>query len=259
MPPAAATIISLIVANSVILVLWKFPPAWRFLNQNFLSTPVYPSAFSILGNVFSHQEVKHFLANMVVLWFIGTKCTLLPFPESKSTIHADICLVHDDIGRGNFLALYISCGVLGSFTSVSYCVARSFFHVSSLGSSGANAGIVAAWCIINSEYLQTTSSPLQKNPRLTTTYSKRFSFIFLPPDFLPAFSWSAILSFLILVELVGASKGWRRLDHWAHLGGYASGIAGGVWLKSRQNEAKRLEAQRRQNLGILGRIKEGRL
>lgn len=154
MPPAAATIISLIVVNSVILVLWKFPPAWRFLNQNFLSTPVYPSAFSILGNVFSHQEVKHFLANMVVLWFIGTKRTLLPFPESKSTIHADICLVHDDIGRGNFLALYLSCGVLGSFTSVSYCVARSFFHVSSLGSSGANAGVVAAWCIINSEYLQ---------------------------------------------------------------------------------------------------------
>jgi rhomboid-like protein len=81
MPPAAATVISLILANSIILVMWRIPPAWRFLNKHFLSTPVYPSAMSILGNVFSHQQVKHFLANMVVLWFIGTKRRLLSYPK----------------------------------------------------------------------------------------------------------------------------------------------------------------------------------
>ena len=80
MPPAAATVIGLIIANSIVLVAWRLPPAWRLLNKHFLSTPVYPSAMSILGNVFSHQELQHFLANMVVLWFIGTKRTLLPFP-----------------------------------------------------------------------------------------------------------------------------------------------------------------------------------
>ena len=66
-------------------------------------------------------------------------------------MYADVCVVHDDIGRGNFLALYLSSGVLGSFASLSYCVARSFFHVSSLGASGAMAGVVGAWCILNSE------------------------------------------------------------------------------------------------------------
>lgn len=119
------------------------------------------------------------------------------------------------------------------------------------------AGVVGAWCIINSEYV-TPPPGIQEITTLTANNSKRFSFIFLPPDFLPAFSWSVILTFLISVELVGASRGWHRLDHWAHLGGYATGIAGGQWLKSERKERQRLEAQRRQNLGILGRIKEGR-
>jgi len=77
MPPAAATIISLIFANSAVLLLWRFPPAWRFLNKYFLSVPGYPAAMSVLGNVFSHQQVKHLFGNMLVLWFIGTRCTPL--------------------------------------------------------------------------------------------------------------------------------------------------------------------------------------
>lgn len=59
--------------------------------------------------------------------------------------------VHDDIGRGNFLAIYLSSGVLGSFLSLSSFVLRNQFYTSSLGASGAIAGILAAWCTINSE------------------------------------------------------------------------------------------------------------
>lgn len=82
MPPAAATVIGLIAVNTLILVLWRIPPAWRFLNRYFLSTPGYPTAISVLGNVFSHQQLKHMLPNMLVLWFIGTKCKLLGPPSS---------------------------------------------------------------------------------------------------------------------------------------------------------------------------------
>ncbi|KAI9871949.1 MAG: hypothetical protein M1830_002230, partial [Pleopsidium flavum] len=51
MPPAAATIITLASVNFAVLLLWKFPPAWRALNTYFLSVPGYPSALSVLGNV----------------------------------------------------------------------------------------------------------------------------------------------------------------------------------------------------------------
>ena len=47
--------------------------AWRFLNRYFLSVPGYPFSMSVVGNMFSHQQVSHFAANMAVLWIIGTK------------------------------------------------------------------------------------------------------------------------------------------------------------------------------------------
>ena len=49
------------------------------------------------------------------------------------------------------------------------------------------------------------------------------------------------------------------VDHWAHLGGYAAGaVAAGV-LRRQQTERREREMERRKNLGIVGRIREGRL
>ncbi len=165
--------------------------------------------------------------------------------------------VHDDIGRGNFLAIYFSSGVLASFISLGSFVLRNQFYTSSLGASGAIAGVLAAWCTINSEYVDPFRP--ETTTLLTVVHSKYFSFIFLPPGFLPPLSSSILLSVLIAVELAGISRGWRRLDHWAHLGGYVAGFGGAQVLKYRAKERKRLEAQRRSNLGLLDRVREGRL
>lgn len=59
--------------------------------------------------------------------------------------------MHDDIGRANLLAVYLSSGVLGSFVSLTSYVFRNVFITSSLGASGAVAGVMAAWCAINFE------------------------------------------------------------------------------------------------------------
>ena len=72
-PPAAATIFSIIGANLAVFVLWHIPPAWRMLNKYFLAVPGYPYAMSMVGNVFSHQSLGHLGMNMFVLWMIGTK------------------------------------------------------------------------------------------------------------------------------------------------------------------------------------------
>lgn len=61
--------------------------------------------------------------------------------------------MHDEIGRGNFLALYIASGVFGSFTSLALHVLLNKLTVTSLGASGAIAGLVAAWCMLHSEYV----------------------------------------------------------------------------------------------------------
>ena len=72
-PPAAATVIGLIGVNAAIWMLWKIPPAWRMLNKYFISVPVFPYSASMVGSVFSHQQLRHLGVNMAILWFIGTK------------------------------------------------------------------------------------------------------------------------------------------------------------------------------------------
>lgn len=72
-PRSAATAIGLIGLNIAVFVLWRFPPAWRMLNRYFTITPVYPYALGLVGNMFSHQELRHIATNMLFVWFIGTK------------------------------------------------------------------------------------------------------------------------------------------------------------------------------------------
>lgn len=131
-PFSLATVLGIIGINVVILLAWRFPPAWGILNRYFTSVPAVVRPFSSLGSIFSHQHVGHICVNMLILCFIG-----IP--------------LHEQIGRGNFLGIYIASGVLGTVTSLSTLVFRNIFITSSMGASGAIAGIVAAFCIVNPE------------------------------------------------------------------------------------------------------------
>ena len=73
LPPAAATVISLIGVNIAVFVLWRLPPFWMFLNRNFIVVPAYPHSMSMLTACFSHQSFAHLLSNIIPLWLIGTR------------------------------------------------------------------------------------------------------------------------------------------------------------------------------------------
>ena len=74
-PPAAATVITLIGINCLVFLMWRIPPLWKSMNRNFLVAPVYPYATSMLGAPFSHQRFSHLFANIAFLWFVGTRGT----------------------------------------------------------------------------------------------------------------------------------------------------------------------------------------
>ncbi|KFX95338.1 hypothetical protein V490_03914 [Pseudogymnoascus sp. VKM F-3557] len=129
-PPAIATIAPIIAFNAFICLAWHHPPAWRVLNKYFLSVPGYPRALAVLGNAFSHQSFKHLAINMAFIYMMGTQ-------------------LHDQIGRGNFLAIYFGTAVTASFASLAFHVVTKRFMVSSLGASGALNGVIAATLFLN--------------------------------------------------------------------------------------------------------------
>lgn len=73
-PPAAATVLTIIGLNVAVWLAWKMPPLYRSMNKYFLQVPGYPFALSVVGNVFSHQQLSHLGMNMLLLWFLGTRC-----------------------------------------------------------------------------------------------------------------------------------------------------------------------------------------
>ncbi|TVY75959.1 Rhomboid protein [Lachnellula suecica] len=224
-PPAAATLLTILAANTLVFCLWRFPPAYRLLNQHFIMLPGYPYPFSMIGNIFSHKAFYHLFLNMAVVYFVGTR-------------------LHDEIGRGNFLAVYLGSGVLASYASLSYFVLTKNFVSSSLGASGALCGIVACYLTINS------------------SETVRFFGVFPPPDW-PSVSSLGLLSLLIFVESMSVwrkAKSTQSIDHWSHMGGYATGIGAGVALNVRYNQRKNGErelqrAEKRNNMSIEDRIK----
>ncbi|KAL4930061.1 rhomboid protease PCP1 [Aspergillus undulatus] len=215
-PPAAVTVAALIGMNAGVFVLWHFPPAWKYLNRYFLSVAVNPHVFSLIGNVFSHQKFWHLATNMFVLWCFGTR-------------------LHDDIGRGNFLALYLASGVLGSFASLTWHVTRNALSVNSLGASGAIAGVLAACALINPDEKWTVS--------------------FLPYEWQQALATPAwkLLTGYIALEAFGIlmrkrSRVVPNLDYHAHFGGYAMGATFALWYR------ERVRREKERNWGWLDRV-----
>jgi rhomboid-like protein len=141
------------------------------------------------------------MQNMLCLWLIGTR-------------------IHDPIGRGAFLALYLSSGVFGAFSTWSVAVLRNKLATNALGASGAICGILAALLAINRD--------------------EEMALWFLPEEWK---SWSKMSGWswwlgLIGLELFTMGMGRFRLkrvdlrvDHVGHLGGYLMGFVGG-WLLS---------------------------
>ncbi|KAI9039504.1 rhomboid protease PCP1 [Aspergillus affinis] len=199
-PPAAATVITIIGANVGIYALWTLcPPAWRMLNRYFITVAAYPRTASLVGNTFSHQSIKHLAANMLGIWIVGTR-------------------LHDDIGRGNFLAVYFASGIFGSFLSLTVNVLMGRLTLTALGASGALSGILGSLCTLH--------------------LNDSFTVFFLPKEWQEVVSAPGyvLLAGLVLFDIVGMRAKAVQVDYWAHLGGFLVGILWAAAYKRQEKE-----------------------
>lgn len=123
---ANATVAAIIAANVLIWMAWKTPPLWAAMNKYMIMVVATVRPITMFTAPFSHQQLGHLFMNMTVLWLIGP-------------------LVHEEIGRANFLTLFLGCGAIGFLGSLATYTARGLLHISTLGSSGATLGLCAAY------------------------------------------------------------------------------------------------------------------
>ncbi|XP_044144180.1 presenilins-associated rhomboid-like protein, mitochondrial isoform X3 [Bufo gargarizans] len=176
------TVSGIIAANLLVFCLWRVPNIQRTMFRYFTSNPASQNlCFPMILSTFSHFSLFHMAANMYVLW---------TFSSSIVSI----------LGQEQFLALYMSAGVVSTFASY-VCKAGTGRFGPSLGASGAIMTILAMVC---------TKMPEAK----------------LALIFLPMFTFTAgnALKVILALDSMGLVLGWKFFDHAAHLGGALFGI-----------------------------------
>ncbi|OTB02527.1 hypothetical protein M426DRAFT_322622 [Hypoxylon sp. CI-4A] len=215
-PPAAATCIALIGINLTAWLLWRTPQLWGFMNRYFIVVAATPRPFQLLGAMFSHQKFSHAALNLVALWFFGTR-------------------LHDEVGRGNFLALYFSSGVLGFMASLTNLVLFRGLEFTTLGASGAVYGIAAAFFWLHK-------------------YDE-FKLFEYPPDPMSGPQGLAFLGLILGLHVIPLfSKKAHSVDIASHMGGMIGGVFGAELVKRHMDEKARLRAERLKTMGALEKV-----
>ncbi|KAH6610451.1 rhomboid family [Trichoderma cornu-damae] len=180
-----ATVGALIAMNALAYLGWRLPPLWSLFNRYMIFVVATVRPVTLFTAAFSHTKLSHLLVNMVPLWFVGT------------------CL-HDEIGRADFLALYLGCGSVGFLGSLATYTLRGWLTVTSLGASGATLGLCSAY--------------------FWEHRTDGFKIFGLPQDGVHGIVFLALIT---AVQLAGLGKTVKlKVDIASHLAGMAAGILG---------------------------------
>uniref|UniRef100_A0A667YLV6 rhomboid protease n=1 Tax=Myripristis murdjan TaxID=586833 RepID=A0A667YLV6_9TELE len=176
------TVSGIIVANALVFCCWRVPSLQRSMVKYFTSNPASKTlCLPMLLSTFSHFSFFHMAANMYVLWSFSSSIVSM-------------------LGREQFMAVYLSAGVISTFVSY-VCKTATGRLGPSLGASGAIMSVLAAVC---------TKMPEAK-----------LAIIFLP---MYTFTAGNALKAIVAMDTAGLVLGWKFFDHAAHLGGALFGI-----------------------------------
>lgn len=194
-----ATVATIIGINCIVYLGWRAPPLWSLFNRYMLFVVGQVKPLTLFTSIFSHQKFNHLLMNTVPLWFVGT-------------------ILHDEIGRADFLTLYLACGSLGFLGSLVTYTARGWLNVSSLGGSGATLGLLSAY--------------------FWEHRMDGFKILGLPQDGVHGIVFLALIVAMQLAAIGRTAK--LQVDVASHIAGIAAGIAG-IELVNRRKEGRSKE------------------
>jgi rhomboid-like protein len=217
---STATVAALMLMNLAGFMLWRLPPAWPLMNRYFMLVAATPRPLSILGAMFSHQAAGHLLVNMAFIWFVGIR-------------------LHDEVGRGDFLATYMASGSVGFLATLYRLVLGNQLHLTTLGASGAFYGVATAYFWIHR--------------------FDGFKILGLPPDPASGIQGLGFIGLLLALNLAAVfSKNAHRIDVVSHLMGMAVGLGAGVLLEKRHGAtlARQMPLHTKTEMGAVGKIVE---
>lgn len=225
------TLAALVAVNAAVALLWRLPLLQGLMARNFTHLPGSGRSRTLLTSVFSHRGALHLTFNMFALWSFGH-------------------VAGRELGRDQFLAFYVTAGVVASLAShlatvwpligrgipAPTLLARVQAIRPSLGASGA---VIALFALVAA-----------RQP------DRQVALIFAP-DY--PFSIGTGFKGMVGFDLAGVVARWRLFDHVAHLGGagfgawYARWGEGALWHADGPRRAALAARQEWRRLGDDGK------
>ncbi|KAK7448261.1 hypothetical protein CaCOL14_002535 [Colletotrichum acutatum] len=210
---STATVGALIALNILVSVAWRVPPLWRFLNRYFVLVHGMPRAVTMITANFSHSSLGHLATNMVGLWFMGTA-------------------LHDEVGRANFLAVYLASGAVGFLGSLTAFTLRGLLTVSTVGASGAVFGVATAYFWMH---------------RFDS-----FKVLGFPPDPMNGPQGLGFIALILGFHIYAFfRRGKQTIDLTSHLFGMLTGLVGIEFVTGRKAEGARVDGLEKKARGDL--------
>ncbi len=147
-----------------------------------------PAWATVLTSMFLHGGWFHLIGNMVFLWIFGNN-------------------IEDVLGRWRYLLLYLLSGVAAALVQG---LSSPASHVPMIGASGAIAGVLGAYLLLY--------------PR-ANVYCFVWIVIFFWIISVPAWILLGLWFAMQLFSGLGAAAGKPGVAFWAHVGGFAAGLA----------------------------------
>lgn len=242
--------------NLGVWFMWKIRQPMML--RNFTHNPLSGASYTLLTSVFSHQSFLHLALNCLALESFGSAA----YVYLNNSISREAPEKLESTSIYHWLAFYTSAGMFASL--VSHIVSVKFKYprlIAQLSSPAANAPKTAdTWAsavAASSSSVANTSrslfSSLTKSSTSSSTVAVAASKPLIPPSlgasgavyacvtmtalafpqaqvsliFPPSYPLdiqTAVVG-LVALDMVGIMRGWRVIDHWAHLGGAAFGAA----------------------------------
>jgi len=221
-------------ANTLVWCAWQVPKFEPFMTRYFLHNPLSGLSLGLLTSVFSHKSFIHLAFNMIALSSFGAT-TFLWMEKAQSESESRL---QESTAQFHFIAYFISAGLFSSLIS-HIATARLRFPraVRDLASRAQSKEVIEAEAKGLSKFsmLQKSSiTPRAILPSLgssgavyATLITTSLAFpdtqvgLIFPPT--PPVSIQTGVTALLTLDVLGALRGWRIFDHWAHLGGAAFG------------------------------------
>ncbi|HIJ78213.1 MAG: rhomboid family intramembrane serine protease [Desulfobulbaceae bacterium] len=169
-----------------------FIPA-RFAAEKAAAALTVHSYATVISSMFLHGNLLHIVSNMWMLWIFGDN-------------------VEDRMGHGRYLAFYLLCGVVSVFAQY---LSNAGSVAPMIGASGAISGVIGAYFLLYPKARILTIAPI-----FIFFYLVEIpAFFFIGFWFVFQFLQGAVHQ-LVVGKLVEGGVAW-----WAHVGGFAAGVA----------------------------------